>query len=523
DELIELAGNDEEIIDAFYTDLHFGTSGLRGLMGPGTNRINAYVIRRATQGLANYLKRKKDLASVVISYDSRKDSDYFARETAAVLNGNGIKTYIFRELTPVSVLSFAIRELHCDAGVMITASHNPKLFNGYKVYNSEGYQIVGDTPKELLEEINSLDFFEGIRYKDDNRITEVPNNIRESFIFRMRDAMPKADPDVMNGLKTIYTPLNGSGYKFVKAAFKANGYKNYDVVRVQRLPDPEFTTCPVPNPEKILAYDEGFRMMDQEQGDIVIATDPDADRVGCALYHDGMRTIITGNQLGILLLDYLCHVAPPRPGQFVFKSVATSPLVNRMAERYGFRVVNTLTGFKYIGQLFSALENAGRKDDFYFAFEESDSYLAAPFLHEKDGISGSLLTVEMAAFHKRMGKDLIDRLNEIYEEFGVCKDKQRNYFFTGAEGQDKIARIMEYFRSETRETIGGRTVKQMTDYQNDETGLPKANVIRYEFEDGSVLVIRPSGTEAKLKVYSFETGDFTDVERAIVKIIEKFQ
>ena len=309
----------------------------------------------------------------------------------------------------------------------------------------------------------------------------------------------------------------------MKAAFKANGYKNYDVVRVQRLPDPEFTTCPVPNPEKILAYDEGFRMMDQEQGDIVIATDPDADRVGCALYHDGMRTIITGNQLGILLLDYLCHVAPPRPGQFVFKSVATSPLVNRMAERYGFRVVNTLTGFKYIGQLFSALENAGRKDDFYFAFEESDSYLAAPFLHEKDGISGSLLTVEMAAFHKRMGKDLIDRLNEIYEEFGVCKDKQRNYFFTGAEGQDKIARIMEYFRSETRETIGGRTVKQMTDYQNDETGLPKANVIRYEFEDGSVLVIRPSGTEAKLKVYSFETGDFTDVERAIVKIIEKFQ
>lgn len=524
EELQKIEGNEEEIFDAFYTSIRFGTSGLRGILGPGTNRINSYVIRRATQGLSNYMKKNFKNPSCVISYDSRKYSKTFALESARVFTANGIHTYIFRELTPVPVLSYAIRELGCDIGVMITASHNPKIYNGYKIFNRDGYQIVGEDPEKILSEIDALDYFgDDIKTESKQEAELVPNDLRDRFIYTMRDSMPASDLKTMNQLKTIYTPLHGTGYKFVKAAFKANGYTNYDIVSIQENPDPNFPTCPVPNPEKIIAFDEGFRLLDQEQGDIIIATDPDSDRVGCALYHDGMRTLITGNQLGILMLDYLCHFLPPKPSQFVFKSITTTPLVNKMAMKYGFRVVNTLTGFKYIGQLLTALEDAGRKDDFYFGFEESNSFLVRPFIHEKDGISGALMIVKMAAFHKSQGKDMIDRLNEIYDEFGICKDKQRNYLFTGAEGKEKMEEIMNFLRNMPAKNFGEHRISALTDYEKDNTGLPKSNALKFEFDDGSSMVIRPSGTESKIKIYSFETEDFRDVERAIVKIIEKFQ
>ena len=521
--LLKLYGNDEEIVDAFYTDLKFGTSGIRGILGPGTNRINEYVIGRATQGLANYLnKYTEHFNSVVIAYDSREGSEYFARETAAVLRGNGIRPFIFRELTPVSVLSYAIRYLKCTMGIMITASHNPKVYNGYKIYNSEGYQVVGEEARRIMEEIELVDYFTGVRRKEDKGILEVSNQVRENFIRDLVNSMPKYDIEQINGLKTIYTPLYGTGNKFVKAAFRTIGYKNFNEVSSQTKPDPDFPTCPVPNPERILAYDEGFRVLEEDDADIIIATDPDADRVGAALIHDGMRTLITGNQLGILMLDYLCHMSPPKPGQLVFKSIATSPLVNTMAEKYGFRVVNTLTGFKYIGQQIAALDKAGHASEYYFGFEESNSFLASPFIREKDGISGALLIVQMAAFHKAQGKDLIDRLNELYAELGPCQDKQRNYFFSGAEGKEKMKEIMTVFRGMKEGMLGEHKIARMTDYQT-ETGLPHANVISFDFTDGSKVIIRPSGTESKLKVYSFERTEFTDVEKEIVRIIRRFE
>ena len=427
-QLQELRYNPDECLDSFYTELTFGTSGLRGILGPGTNRINSFVIRRTTQGLANYLNRFYDSPSVLVGYDSRKNSDYYAEETAAVLNGNGIKVYLFDKITPVSVLSYGIKQLNCSMGVMITASHNPKIYNGYKVYGSDGYQIVDEEPRRILDEIREVDFFSGIEY-DTNNIEKAPDMVCENFIDAVSGISTNLNKEKLNELKTIYTPLNGAGCEFMKMAFSAIGYRNYRIVGTQELPDPNFKTCPQPNPEKLLAYNEAFGMLDNIGGDIIVATDPDSDRVGIALYHEGVRTLVTGNQLGILLLDYLCHIRPPKPGQLVFKSIVTTPLTDKIAGRFGLETVNTLTGFKYIGRHISELAHAGSEDKYYFGFEESNGYLAKPFICDKDGISSGVLAVEMAAFHKAFGKDPIDRLNEIYEEYGDCFDKTRNYFF----------------------------------------------------------------------------------------------
>lgn len=520
-ELLKLMGNDDEIFDAFYQDLSFGTSGLRGILGPGTNRMNVYVVRRASQGIANYLKKHYDSPSVVIAYDTRKDSELFARETAAVFRGNKVKTHLFGEVTPVSVLAFAIRQLKCSMGVMITASHNPKHYNGYKVYNSDGYQVIGQEPEMILEEIGKVDFFEGIHRKLDNGVMTVSTRVSEDFIRAALKRPPHISPEAVNQLKTVYTPLHGTGLKYVRSLFKNVGYSNYTVVRSQEYPDPAFHTCSTPNPEKILTYDEAFKVIDREGGELIVATDPDADRCGAALYHDGVRTIVTGNQLGLLMLDYLCHMEPPEPDQIVAKSIVTSPLVNQMARKYGFKVVNNVPGFRYIGNILARLDQAGQGNRFYLGFEESNSFLVNPFSHEKDGITAAMLIVEIAAFHKAQGKDLIDRLNEIYEEFGRCVDKQRNYFFSGAGGRRTMDQIMTYLRREVRTRLGDKEVIRKVDYLRD-TGLPKADALEFDFHDGSRLIIRPSGTEAKLKVYSFETDDFKSVERDMVRIIERF-
>jgi phosphoglucomutase len=520
-ELRKLGDNSDELTDSFYKGLCFGTSGMRGILGPGTNRINGYVIRRATQGLANYLNRVYKKPSVVIACDSRMGSSYFARETAAVLNGNGIRTYLFDEIAPVSLLSYAITYLGCTMGVMITASHNPKIYNGYKVYNSHGYQIVGREPELILGEIEKLDFFEGISY-DPEGIMSAGDLVGQSFVRHIAGLSSMADKDVLNDLRVIYTPLNGAGCRYVSDVFRTIGFENYDIVKVQEFPDANFTTCPSPNPEKILAFDEAFKMVDNDGGDILIATDPDSDRIGAALYHDGMRTLLTGNQLGILILDYLCQTRPPVKGQIMVKSIATSPLAEKIAAAHGLKVINTLTGFKYIGETITELESMGRKSDYYYGFEESNGYLISPFICEKDGVSGAMITVEMAAYHKSHGIDLVDRLNEIYEEYGTCIDRTRNFFFKGAEGICSMESIMAYFRGDIGDAIGGKKITEKIDY-NEDTGLPKANVVEFRLEDGSRLIIRPSGTESKLKVYSFETGDFTEVEKDVIKIIEKFR
>lgn len=520
-QLEALGGNQEEVLDSFYTHLSFGTSGMRGLMGLGTNRINGYVVRRATQGVANYLNKRYSAPSVVISYDSRKNSEFYAKETAAVLHGNGIKTYLFPEITPVSVLSYSISYLKCHMGIMVTASHNSKDYNGYKVYNKYGYQIVGHEPDLILDEIESLDYFDGINY-DPSGVITVNNKVGKSFVKQIVSMTTKLEHDTLNDLKVIYTPLNGAGRKYVKDVFKGIGFENYDIVKVQEYPDEKFSTCPAPNPERILAYDQAFKYLDSEGGDIIIATDPDSDRIGTAIYHDGMRTLLTGNQLGILILDYLCHMRPPEAGQIMVNSIVSSPLAGKIARDNGLRVVNTLTGFKYIGEIISDLKSENDENKYYYGFEESNGYLISPFICDKDGVSGAMITLEMAAYHKSHGKDMIDRLNELYDKYGVCVDKTRNYFFNGAEGADKMNRIMAYFRDEVNDSIGGLKIVDKIDY-NENTGLPKADVIQFDLEKGSTLIIRPSGTESKLKIYSFEATDITPVEKDIISIIEKFK
>lgn len=523
-ELIELKENEEEIIDSFYKHLHFGTSGIRGILGAGTNRINEYVVRRATQGLSNYLNKSYKNPSVVISYDSRKMSYEFAQETAKVLSGNGIKAYIFPHITPVSLLSYATRDLKCTMGIMITASHNPKIFNGYKVYNSEGYQIVGREPDLILEEINKLDFFEGI--KEDTSLIEVlDDGIEQKFIDTISSfSLLQNEPEILADLSVVYTPLNGAGNKFVRSVFEKVGIHNVTVVGEQEMPDENFTTCPYPNPEKIAAFHEGAKVMSREGADIVIATDPDSDRVGAMIRNGEMNVLMTGNQLGILMLDYLCVKKPPKKGQFIMKSIVSTPFVQNMAEKYGLAVNNTLTGFKYIGEKITELTNENKTDDYYFGFEESNGFLVNPFIRDKDGVSGALIIAEMAAWNKAQGKNLITRLEELYEEFGTCRDKTENIIFEGIQGSIQMNKIMEYFRQNFHEgdKIGNCRVTTHKDYNKD-TGLPKSNVLEYGFEDGTIFLIRPSGTEPKMKVYFFESDEADSIRKEVINIIESFK
>ena len=520
--LLKLYGNEDEIIDSFYTDLKFGTSGMRGLLGPGTNRVNGFVIRRATQGVANFMKKSRMLPRVIICFDSRRNSKRMAEETAAVFRGNNIKPFLFSKLAPVSVLSYAIRAYDCSMGIMITASHNPKRYNGYKVFNSMGHQVVGRDLDRIIREIDAIDYFSGIAYRKDAEIEYVGEEVGKAFIKRASSVVPQLDPEILSGLKTVYTPLNGAGRPYVEGVFREMGYRNYSVVESQGEPDEDFTTCPVPNPEKILAFNEGFKTMDAIGADIIIATDPDADRTGAAIYHDGMRTLLTGNQLGILLLDFLCHIRPPKPGQLIMKSAASTPVVEKIAERYGLNVITTSVGFKYIGELIAKLYQKKAEPLFYFGFEESNGYLIDPFICEKDGITTSALIVEMAAIHKAQGKDLIDRLYEIYDEFGIYVDKMRTYFFNGAEEVVRMEKIMEYFRNEVTDHIGNIKVSNKIDYLN-QKNFPSTNMIQFDLEEGGRMLIRPSGTESKLKVYTYEKVSSSEIEKEIVKIIERFK
>lgn len=521
-ELDDMESNPDEIAEAFYKELTFGTSGIRGIIGPGTNRINHYVVARTTQGLANYLKEHYDSPSVVIAYDSRKLSKDFADLTAEILSGNGIRVWIFSELTPVSVLSYAIEQLNATMGVMITASHNPKIFNGYKVYSSEGYQIVGRVPGDILEEIDKLDYFEDFPRSRDN-ITVLDDEIAESFINKVIDMMPvRPTEEMLENIRIVYTPLNGAGNRYVKEAFKRLGFKHIIPVPAQDFPDEEFSTCPVPNPEKITAYTEAFTIMDMEKGDVIIATDPDSDRVGTAIIHDGMKYNLSGNQLGILMLDFLLKHKKAEKNSFVMKSIVTTPLADVIAKDHGLKVDNTLTGFKYIGAKIAELKRAGKEDSYYFGFEESNGYLMDPFIRDKDGISSAVLIGIMAAFYKAEGIDFMDRLDQIYKEYGRALDRQKNFVFEGVDGAITMENIMEYFRDVVREEIGGNRIVSKTDYIEGIDDLPPADVIKYVFEDGTAALIRPSGTEPKIKVYMFLSKNGAKIERAIEDIMKSY-
>ncbi len=521
-ELKQLADNEEERIDSFYTDLRFGTSGIRGIIGAGTNRMNEYVVRRTTQGLADYLNAHCKKPSIVIAYDSRKKSKVFALETARTLRGNDIEVFLFPEIVPVSLLSYAIGRLHCSMGIMITASHNPKIFNGYKVYNQNGYQIVGEEAEQISEAIDQLDYFEGIKVSEEG-ISCVDQQVCDDFIAKIASfSLLSSQRNILNKLSVVYTPLNGAGNRYVRQVLSDIGFENLTMVPAQENPDENFATCPTPNPEKITAYTESFKILDQIGGDVIIATDPDSDRVGLCLLYDDMKVLLTGNQLGILIFDYLCQMRKPLPGQVVIKSIVSTPLIEKMAEKYGLQVINTLTGFKYIGELITALSDQGQEEAYFFGFEESNGYLVDPFIRDKDGVSSAMIAVEMAAYHKAQGKNLIERLLEIYEEFGTCRDKTRNYFFEGPYGAMAMKSLMNHFRRDIDESIGGRRILKKKDYMK-ATGLPKADVVEFILEGGARFIIRPSGTEAKIKVYLFETENNTKLEKAIENIVETYK
>lgn len=513
-ELKDMAEDPEHIIDAFYKNLSFGTGGLRGIIGAGTNRMNIYTVRKASQGIANYIKKKypEQERKIAISYDSRIKSDAFARTAAEVYAANGIQVEIYSQLMPTPCLSYAVRELECAAGVMITASHNPAKYNGYKVYDADGCQITTETAKLILFEMEQVDLFTDVKQMDFEEAVEaglvsyISEEISTRYIEQVKSqTMISSDKHVNRNIKIVYSPLNGTGLKPVLRTLKESGYINIEVVKEQEEPDGHFPTCPYPNPEVKEAMALGLQYAEKQNAEIFLATDPDCDRVGIAVKDsEGKYILLSGNETGVLLLDYicLCRVANgtmPTDAVMV-KSIVTTELAERIAEHYGVKTINVLTGFKYIGEYIGTLEKAGNKDSFIFAFEESCGYLSGSYVREKDAVNGAFLICEMAAFYKNRGITLMDRLNELYQIYGFQLNSLHTFTFEGIAGYEKMQRIMRKYRVNVH-AIGEKEVIQCLDYANGLEGLPKSDVLKFVLEDGCSVVIRPSGTEPKLKLY----------------------
>lgn len=513
-ELKDMAEDPEQIIDAFYKNLSFGTGGLRGIIGAGTNRMNIYTVRKASQGIANYIKKKypEQERKIAISYDSRIKSDAFARTAAEVYAANGIQVEIYSQLMPTPCLSYAVRELECAAGVMITASHNPAKYNGYKVYDADGCQITTETAKLILFEMEQVDLFTDVKQMDFEEAVEaglvsyISEEISTRYIEQVKSqTMISSDKHVNQNIKIVYSPLNGTGLKPVLRTLKESGYINIEVVKEQEEPDGHFPTCPYPNPEVKEAMALGLQYAEKQNAEIFLATDPDCDRVGIAVKDsEGEYILLSGNETGVLLLDYicLCRVANgtmPTDAVMV-KSIVTTEIAERIAEHYGVKTINVLTGFKYIGEYIGTLEKAGNKDSFIFAFEESCGYLSGSYVREKDAVNGAFLICEMAAFYKNRGITLMDRLNELYQIYGFQLNSLHTFTFEGIAGYEKMQRIMREYRVNVH-AIGEKEVIQCLDYANGLEGLPKSDVLKFVLEDGCSVVIRPSGTEPKLKLY----------------------
>lgn len=502
---------EKEIEDSFWRELSFGTGGLRGVLGLGTNRMNRYTVAKASQGLANYVKRIADgkNRSIAISYDSRIMSDVFAKIAAAVFAGNGIRVFLYKELMPTPCLSYATRKLNCIAGVMITASHNPAKYNGYKVYNSDGCQITIDAAEEIQKEINAIDIFEDVVQADfkkgmeNGAISYIPDSVYDNFIEEVKRQSVLFGEEIDRNLSIVYTPLNGTGLKPVLKALTESGFTNVTVVKEQEKPDGMFPTCPYPNPEIRQAMELGIRYAEKVQADLLLATDPDCDRVGIAVRFGEEYRLLTGNEVGLLLFEFICsqrtkHNKMPRKPVLV-KTIVTIDLAERIAERYGVQVINVLTGFKFIGEQIGYLEEKREEERYVFGFEESYGYLSGTYVRDKDAVNGAFLICEMFAYYKTRGISLIDRLEEIYQMYGYCLNTLHTFEFEGANGTEKMNEIMCRFRSGVRE-IGGNAVEKCLDYNMGIDGLPKSDALKYIMTCGNV-VIRPSGTEPKLKVY----------------------
>lgn len=489
--------------EAFYKDLEFGTAGLRGVIGAGTDRLNVYTVGKVTQGLARYLTAQKSSgAKVAVSYDSRHFSAEFAKRCAEVLYANGIKVYITAELKPTPYLSFMVRNLGCDAGIMITASHNPAKFNGYKVYGPDGCQVTDAAAGEIFANIQEVDMFDVPRLAFDKGIASgeiVYTDVTREYLSCVYERSVGSNRNV----SLVYTPLNGTGCDIVPQMLMERGFTNVSVVPEQARPDGDFKTCSYPNPEKAEALELAVAAAKNVGADIVIGTDPDADRLGAAVKtQNGEYRLITGNEMGVLLIDYIFSHSknlPDRP--VIVKTIVTTDLAARVAEKYGATTVEVLTGFKYIGEVIKTLEEKGEANRFVMGYEESYGYLSGTYVRDKDAVVAAMLVMEMAADYLAEGKTLEDRLNEIYAEFGRYYHRTVSFTFEGVAGAEKMRDCLNALRADSPREIDGSPVSVKLDYLKDDLGLPKSNVLSYKAEDGSKVIVRPSGTEPLIKLY----------------------
>ncbi len=513
-ELKEMAGNQEKIEDAFYRDLAFGTGGLRGVIGAGTNRMNLYTVAKASQGLADYIKNHfaKEDQKIAVSYDSRIKSDLFAKVASGVFAANGIHVFIYSELMPTPCLSFAVRNLRCAAGIMVTASHNPSKYNGYKVYGSDGCQITTEAAAEILAEIEKLDLFTQISRMDfeegqrEGKIGYIPEEVYTAFIEAVK-AQSLLNPNTIidKNVAIVYSPLNGTGLKPVLRTLRESGYTNITVVKEQEQPDGHFPTCPYPNPEIKEAMALGIEYAKKQNADLLLATDPDCDRVGIAVKNkSGDYVLLSGNETGMLLLDYICSqrqkngTMPEDP--VMIKTIVTIDMAQRIAEHYGVRTINVLTGFKFIGEQIGLLEAQGKESSYLFGFEESYGYLSGSYVRDKDAVDGAFLICEMFAFYQTQGISLLEKLDELYRTYGFCLNTLHSYEFEGAAGFEKMQNIMGTLRTGIS-SFGPKTVEYCLDYAKGLDHLPKSDVLKFLLTDHCSVVVRPSGTEPKLKVY----------------------
>lgn len=535
-ELKSIENDQPAIRDRFYRDLEFGTGGLRGVIGAGTNRLNIYTIRRATQGLANYVKQEYNGGSVAISYDSRIKSDVFAKAAAEVLAANGIKVYIYKELMPTPMLSFAVRKLKCQAGIMVTASHNPAKYNGYKAYGDDGCQITLKGAEIILNEINSLDMFKDVKISDFNTELEKGNieYISQEVIDAYYDCVLaegiNTDLCASSGLKVVYTPLNGTGNKPVRNILKRIGITDVTLVEEQENPDGNFPTCPYPNPEIREALELGLKKCKEVKPDLLLATDPDCDRVGIAVPDGDDYVLFTGNEVGALLFEYICKqriakgTMPENP--IVVKTIVTTNIIDAIAEEYGVEVIDVLTGFKFIGEQIGFLEEKGEENRYIFGFEESYGYLSGDYVRDKDAVNASMLICEMASYYRTQGISLLQARENLYNKYGVYYHTLHSFTFEGESGMIKMNDIMNQLRQNPPSEVAGYKVLKASDYKlsitkdltngtESEITLPKSNVLAFELEDNLKVVVRPSGTEPKIKTYYTAKAPTFDDAKAV--------
>ncbi len=528
------AGDEEAITDAFFQELAFGTAGLRGTLGAGTNRMNIYTVGRATQGFADYLVKHFEKPTVAIARDSRNNGELFVKTTAAILAANGVTSYVYPKISPVPTLSWATRYLECSGGICMTASHNPAAYNGYKAYGPDGCQITSEAADAISAAMNACDPFRDVKTMDFDEAVEqglvkwIGDEVLDAYYDAVADKSVNnlTDEQIANApLKLVYTPLNGTGLIPVTTVLNKVGVTDITVVPEQRDPDGDFPTCPYPNPEIREAMQKGIDLCQEVKPDLLLATDPDADRVGVACADGDDYTLLTGNEMGVLLLDYICKMRAERgedlSNKVAVTTIVSSAMVDALAEEYGFELRRCLTGFKYIGDIITGLSDAGEVDRFIFGFEESYGYLSGDHVRDKDAVNASMLICQMAQYYKLQGKNLVQAMRALYEKHGFYHNKTVSLSYPGADGAAKMAGIMASLRAEAPAEIAGAKVEAVVDYATCVNGLPKADVIEFDLEGGNKAIVRPSGTEPKIKLYIFAKGEDAAAADALIGAIEE--